>query len=84
MCCTRRGYVLAAEVSIGAPDQVVDNANPRGDARSPPAAKLHAGRFSLVVLPFVNLSGSQTDDHLADDLVNKVMEVRADGSVHVR
>jgi TolB-like protein len=36
------------------------------------------------VLPFVNLSSSQTDDHLADDLVNKVMEVRADGSIHVR
>jgi adenylate cyclase len=66
----RRGYVFEAPVSIGSPDQVADKANPRGHASSPPAGKLHAGRFSLVVLPFVNLSGGHTDDHLADAITD--------------
>ena len=65
---TRRGYVFQAPVSIGNPDQASDEnaASPHTNDVSVAAGKLHGGRFSLVVLPFVNLSGGHTEDHLAD------------------
>jgi DNA-binding winged helix-turn-helix (wHTH) protein len=63
---TRRGYVFEAPVSIGTTDQAPDEnaARPRTNDVGASAAKPQGGRFSLVVLPFVNLSGGQ--DHLAD------------------
>ena len=67
---TRRGYVFEASVSIGNPDQASDETAARTHASSLPAGKLHGGRFSLVVLPFVNLSGGHTDDHLADAITD--------------
>ncbi|MET3841800.1 winged helix-turn-helix domain-containing protein [Bradyrhizobium sp. OAE829] len=67
---TRRGYVFEAPVSTGKPDQVSDEGVARSHARSPSGGKSHGGRFSLVVLPFVNLSGGHTDDHLADAITD--------------
>ena len=69
---TRRGYVFEAPVSIGNPCQASDENAARSHTGhvSPPTGKLHNGRFSLVVLPFVNLSGGQTGDHLADAITD--------------
>lgn len=63
---TRRGYIFEAPVSVGLPNQEPDeNAErPRANDAGAFAAKPPGGRFSLIVLPFVNLSGGQ--DHLAD------------------
>ncbi|VIO77751.1 winged helix-turn-helix domain-containing tetratricopeptide repeat protein [Bradyrhizobium ivorense] len=66
----RRGYVFDAPVSIGAPDQAPDETVASSPASNLLARKLHGGRFSLVVLPFVNLSGDHTDDHLADAITD--------------
>lgn len=69
---TRRGYVFEAPVSIGNPDQASGENAAQIHTRdaSAPAGKPHGGRFSLVVLPFVNLSGGHTDDHLADAITD--------------
>src|SRR5262245_41105260 len=65
---TRRGYVFQAPVSVGNPDQASDEnaARPHTNDVGVAAGKLHGGRFSLVVLPFVSLSGGYAEDHLAD------------------
>lgn len=67
---TRRGYVFEAPVSIGDPDRRSGEATARSHPTGLPAGTLHGGRFSLVVLPFVNLGGGQADDHLADALTD--------------
>ena len=69
---TRRGYVFEAPVSIWNPRQASDEYAPRSQTKdvSLPTGKLHGGRFSLVVLPFVNLSGGHTEDHLADAITD--------------
>ena len=69
---TRRGYVFEAPVSIGSPRQASDGYADRGHTKdaSLRAEKLHGGRFSLVVLPFVNLSGNHTEDNLADAITD--------------
>jgi TolB-like protein/cytochrome c-type biogenesis protein CcmH/NrfG len=66
----RRGYVFEPTVSIGAPDQASDETIARSRATPLPAGNLHGGGFSLAVLPFVNLSGGHTDDHLADAITD--------------
>jgi adenylate cyclase len=69
---TRRGYVFDAPVSIGNPDQEADKDAARSHITdvSQSLGKPDGGRFSLVVLPFVNLSGGQTEDHLADAITD--------------
>ncbi|MGY4283743.1 TolB-like protein/cytochrome c-type biogenesis protein CcmH/NrfG [Bradyrhizobium sp. LM2.7] len=66
----RRGYVFEAPVSIGTPDQAPDETIARSHVSGLPAEKLHGGRFSLVVLPFVSLSGGDTDDYFADAITD--------------
>lgn len=69
---TRRGYVFEAPISIGSPPQPSGESAARShaDQVSPASVKPNGGRFSLVVLPFVNLSGGQTDNHLADAITD--------------
>jgi adenylate cyclase len=54
----RRGYLFAARVSISPPISPPAGLNDHSNAPAP--------RFSLVVLPFVDLSGDPTQGHLAD------------------
>ena len=68
----RRGYIFAAPVLNGpAHDGSCEDAArtlPRDGVVSP---ELSSGaRLSLVVLPFVNLSGDPTQDHLADAITD--------------
>ena len=65
---TRRGYVFAAPVSIESAGQAPDDSAARKHAKDGilPSGVRRGARFSLVVLPFVNLSGGSTEDHLAD------------------
>ena len=69
---TRRGYVFEAPVSIGNPGQASDKDAARSDSKTVgrPAEKFPGGRFSLVVLPFVNLSVGHTEDRLADAITD--------------
>jgi TolB-like protein/Tfp pilus assembly protein PilF len=67
----RRGYLFAAPVSRVAPDRIDrtdGDAVDQDEAAVPTKTGLRtpAPRFSLVVLPFANLSGDSTQDHLAD------------------
>ena len=68
----RRGYIFAAPVLNGtAHDGSREDparTPPRGGAVSP--ALLSGARLSLVVLPFVNLSGDPAQDHLADAITD--------------
>ena len=70
----RRGYLFAAPVSVAAPE-----GSPAGTASQTggtdhdgamlapePGGRAPAPRFSLVVLPFANLSGDPAQDHVAD------------------
>ncbi|MGE0714327.1 MAG: winged helix-turn-helix domain-containing protein [Alphaproteobacteria bacterium] len=69
---TRRGYVFEAPVSIGNPDQASGDAAAGADGEDVgrSVGKLPGGRFSLVVLPFANLSLGHTDDRLADAITD--------------
>lgn len=63
----RRGYVFEAAVSIAdAESSAVENAIDFQPENANSAAPPSAARFSLIVLPFINLSGSPAGDHLAD------------------
>jgi TolB-like protein/Tfp pilus assembly protein PilF len=72
----RRGYLFAASVSrataespISGPiDQVSSALADHGGAagRAKPPMRESAPRFSLIVLPFVSLSGDAAHDHIAD------------------
>jgi adenylate cyclase len=64
---TRRGYVFTAPVRSGPADRVSRENAARMIAKDSAPAGTPAGtRFSLVVLPFANLSGDPVQDHLAD------------------
>jgi TolB-like protein/DNA-binding winged helix-turn-helix (wHTH) protein len=69
---TRRGYVFTAPVSIGCPGQATDDNAARGNTNNGilPFGMLRGGRFSLVVLPFVDLSDGPAQDHLADAITD--------------
>jgi adenylate cyclase len=69
---TRRGYVFEAPVSIGNPGQASDKSAVYSRIKdvSLPAGKLPGGRFSLVVLPFANLTIGHTEDRLADAITD--------------
>jgi adenylate cyclase len=58
----RRGYLFAAAVSLAGPDR----ASVTSQDTSVIPARAPAPRFSLVVLPFANLSGDSAQDYLAD------------------
>jgi TolB-like protein/cytochrome c-type biogenesis protein CcmH/NrfG len=58
----RRGYLFAATVSTPAAERPTAGAASRKGATS----GKQAPRFSLVVLPFANLTGDGKEDHLAD------------------
>jgi TolB-like protein/Tfp pilus assembly protein PilF len=70
----RRGYLFAAPVSVAAMDSraagtssqvgVIDHDGSALAGKS--GARAPAPRFSLVVLPFTNLSGDPAQDHVAD------------------
>jgi TolB-like protein len=68
---TRRGYLFTAPVSSGADRVSGENAAPTitRDGVVPPGTPSGA-RFSLVVLPFVNLSGDPAQDHLSDAITD--------------
>lgn len=69
---TRRGYVFEAPVTIENQDRSPDDnaARSRMGEIGLSAGKTHGGRFSLVVLPFVNLGGGRAEDQLADAITD--------------
>ena len=68
---SRRGYVFSAPVSSRPADQASGEHTARTIARDVEPAGLRSGaRFSLVVLPFVNLSGDAAQDHLSDAITD--------------
>ena len=70
----RRGYLFAAPVSVAAPESppvgtAMQTGGSEHDGSAPATrigARAPAPRFSLVVLPFANLSGDPAQDHVAD------------------
>lgn len=69
---TRRGYIFAAPVSTESENRGSDEtARPSPAAQGPSSTGPHrTGRFSLMVLPFLNLSGGKSEDHLADAITD--------------
>jgi TolB-like protein len=65
---SRRGYVFRASVS-NAPAASDENARTIAEDVTPPGLRSGA-RFSLVVLPFANLSGDAAQDHLSDAITD--------------
>lgn len=70
----RKGFRFVAEVmEQGGPDRPGGQAAALHDAMSPEDAR--GNRPSIAVLPFVNLSGDQSQDYMADGVIEDIITV---------
>jgi TolB-like protein len=67
----RRGYVFEAAVSVVEACRLPTE-GAAGHDTTHVGAPAPAGRFSLIVLPFINLTGGATGDHLADAITDEL------------
>jgi TolB-like protein len=68
----RRGFLLAAEVTVRSDDQLSSAAGPTARLTPGPSVTL-PGKPSIAVLPFQNLSGDPQQEYFADGMVEDII-----------